>query len=286
MLVNTALSDARDHGAMARAFAMATEAGRLAYRDRLGSRPRHRRGFLTPDGFPGGVAPWNTEARSEVFLPNWTLGRGSGSRTSSIVPHLTMWIAPSLARERTVEDLAALLSPCVAERLETVAGEAQRLTRWHFGRTIGLYAPIYISNICEANCLYCGYATGSGNKEKRVDAYAGADSPRMRGIGRIWLPERPATYGWRRQPWLRWSTSGRAWPLPARHFPAVSIEMYAMTYEQYAYLCRRGLEGVTPLHRDVRPPYLCPVCTRAASRRTFCTGLTPSSVQAGRARVD
>jgi len=32
VLVNTALADAADHGAMARAFAMATEAGRLAYR--------------------------------------------------------------------------------------------------------------------------------------------------------------------------------------------------------------------------------------------------------------
>lgn len=36
VLVNTALSDARDHGAMARAFAMATEAGRMAYHAGLG----------------------------------------------------------------------------------------------------------------------------------------------------------------------------------------------------------------------------------------------------------
>ena len=36
VLVNTALSDARDHGAMARAFAMAVEAGRMAYRAGLG----------------------------------------------------------------------------------------------------------------------------------------------------------------------------------------------------------------------------------------------------------
>jgi thiazole synthase len=35
-LVNTALADARDHGAMARGFAMATEAGRLAYLAGLG----------------------------------------------------------------------------------------------------------------------------------------------------------------------------------------------------------------------------------------------------------
>lgn len=36
VLVNTALADATDHGAMARAFALATEAGRLAYLSGLG----------------------------------------------------------------------------------------------------------------------------------------------------------------------------------------------------------------------------------------------------------
>lgn len=36
VLVNTALADATNHGAMARAFAMATEAGRMAYRAGLG----------------------------------------------------------------------------------------------------------------------------------------------------------------------------------------------------------------------------------------------------------
>jgi len=36
VLVNTALADARDHAAMARAFALAVEAGRLAYLAGLG----------------------------------------------------------------------------------------------------------------------------------------------------------------------------------------------------------------------------------------------------------
>ena len=38
VLVNTALADATDHGAMAEAFAMATNAGRIAYRAGLGPR--------------------------------------------------------------------------------------------------------------------------------------------------------------------------------------------------------------------------------------------------------
>ena len=42
VLVNTALADARDHAAMAKAFALAVEAGRLAYRSGLGPSANRR----------------------------------------------------------------------------------------------------------------------------------------------------------------------------------------------------------------------------------------------------
>jgi len=68
-------------------------------------------------------------------------------------------VAAAIAREqRTPEDLCAMLSPHAQACLEPMAAEARRLTRWHFGRTIGMYAPIYISNVCGADCVYCGYA--------------------------------------------------------------------------------------------------------------------------------
>ena len=65
------------------------------------------------------------------------------------------------------EDLAALLSPAAAPFLEDMAQAAHRLTRQHFGRTIGLYAPIYLSNICHSDCIYCGYALHSGSVGER-----------------------------------------------------------------------------------------------------------------------
>src|SRR5258705_8933938 len=72
----------------------------------------------------------------------------------------------AIAREdRTLNDFAALFSPHAQSRLEVMAQEAHRLTRWHFGRTIGLYTPLYLSNVCGADCVYCGYAVRSGNKE-------------------------------------------------------------------------------------------------------------------------
>lgn len=58
----------------------------------------------------------------------------------------------------TEDDLRALLSPAAAPHLEAMARAAQALTLRNFGRTIQLYAPLYVSDACENTCLYCGYS--------------------------------------------------------------------------------------------------------------------------------
>jgi 2-iminoacetate synthase len=60
--------------------------------------------------------------------------------------------------ERSLEDLAALISPAAGERLETLAEMSRRLTITRFGRTMHLYAPVYLSNECLTTCAYCGFA--------------------------------------------------------------------------------------------------------------------------------
>jgi 2-iminoacetate synthase len=55
------------------------------------------------------------------------------------------------------ERLLALLSPAAAELLEPMAQRAHALTLRHFGRTIQLYTPMYLSNFCENQCVYCGF---------------------------------------------------------------------------------------------------------------------------------
>jgi len=42
--------------------------------------------------------------------------------------------------------------------LEWMAGQAQALTRQYFGRTMRLFAPIYVSNECINTCKYCGFS--------------------------------------------------------------------------------------------------------------------------------
>ena len=60
--------------------------------------------------------------------------------------------------DRTLADLAALLSPAASRRLEDLAAASRALTLARFGRTMHMYAPLYLSNECLTTCSYCGFA--------------------------------------------------------------------------------------------------------------------------------
>lgn len=51
-----------------------------------------------------------------------------------------------------------LLRPATDAALEAMAAEANRLTLRQFGKTIRLFAPLYLSNECVNNCRYCGFS--------------------------------------------------------------------------------------------------------------------------------
>ncbi|MDR3569329.1 MAG: 2-iminoacetate synthase ThiH [Syntrophobacteraceae bacterium] len=53
----------------------------------------------------------------------------------------------------------SLLSPAAERYLEESAGLAHTITRQRFGNTIGLFAPLYVSNFCKNSCAYCGFNT-------------------------------------------------------------------------------------------------------------------------------
>jgi len=51
-----------------------------------------------------------------------------------------------------------LLAPQSDGALEELARASQTLTRQNFGRTMRLFAPLYLSNECINNCRYCGFS--------------------------------------------------------------------------------------------------------------------------------
>jgi len=46
--------------------------------------------------------------------------------------------------------------------LESLARQSQQVTRRHFGKTMRLFAPLYVSNECVNNCSYCGFSRDAG----------------------------------------------------------------------------------------------------------------------------
>lgn len=69
-------------------------------------------------------------------------------------------LAPLLraGRAGSLEDFAALISPAAEAHLETLARHSQALTQRHFGKTIRMFAPLYLSNECVNVCKYCGFS--------------------------------------------------------------------------------------------------------------------------------
>lgn len=55
--------------------------------------------------------------------------------------------------------------------LEELAQTAHRMTIQRFGKTIALYAPLYLSNDCVCTCTYCGFSMGLEIKRRtlRID---------------------------------------------------------------------------------------------------------------------
>jgi 2-iminoacetate synthase len=159
------------------------------------------------------------------------------------------------AEQRSPGDLAALLSPAALPLLEDIAAEAQRLTRAQFGRTIGLYIPLYLSNVCGADCAYCSYATGSGAAETRrtlaLDEIR-AECRTLQALGfktvLLLTGEAPRAVGV--------DVIARAVEVAREYFPAVCVEIYSLDAGGYQKLVEHGLEGVT-LYQETyhRPTY-------------------------------
>jgi len=146
--------------------------------------------------------------------------------------------------QRGIRDLAALLSPVARPYLEASAVEANNLTRRHFGRTVGLYAPLYLSNVCTGSCAYCWFSATAGGQLRRVtlgekEIRAECEALAARGLRQVLLVsgEAPAV--------VDLSYLVRAVTLARAFFPAVSIEVQALGESEYRSLCDAGIEGVT-----------------------------------------
>ena len=101
----------------------------------------------------------------------------------------------------SLEDVAALLNvgavrePPLREAILKTAGEVKKAV---FGRRIVLFAPLYLSNECVNNCLYCGFRAGNKKAARKTlsvkEAVREAKALEAKGYKRLLLvaAENPA----------------------------------------------------------------------------------------------
>lgn len=152
-------------------------------------------------------------------------------------------VVRALAVERPgLEEFKALLSPAAEQHLEVMAAKAHRITQQRFGRTILLYAPIYISNECTNGCVYCGFNATNKVTRRTLTLDEVEREARIlhdQGFRHILLVtgEAPKKLD---DDYLA-AVARRIRPL----FSSISIEVYPMSKEGYEQMVDAGVDGLT-----------------------------------------
>ena len=147
-----------------------------------------------------------------------------------------------LSENPSERELALMLSPAAGEFLELMAQRAQAITRRHFGRTISLFTPLYLSNFCNGGCLYCGIAADRRAKRAVLDEVQLRHE--MEAIQAMHLEELVLLTGERMPeadlPYLRDCVA-----IAGEYIHNVNVEVFPMAEEEYRSLAEAGCTGVT-----------------------------------------
>ena len=142
----------------------------------------------------------------------------------------------------SIRDFQALLSPAAEPFLELMAQRAQKETRKHFGNTVYMFTPLYISNYCENYCIYCGF--NSHNKIKRLKLNMDQIEKEMKAIADTGLQEVLILTGEsRKNSDIKYI--GEACRLATKYFKVVGVEIYPANSDEYEYLNSCGADYVT-----------------------------------------
>lgn len=151
---------------------------------------------------------------------------------------------------RTLGEAAVLLSPAASGMLEPLATAAHRATIDRFGKTMSLFAPLYLSNECVCTCTYCGFSMGLDIRRKtlRLDEVAAeARALSQRGFRNILLVSAE-------HPKLVSSQYIADCIVRTKQFaPYVGIETAAAEEDDYRTFAQAGCDGVV-LYQETYDP--------------------------------
>lgn len=143
---------------------------------------------------------------------------------------------------RSIEDFKALLSPAAAPFLEEMARLSKIETLKHFGNSIYMFTPIYISNYCENYCIYCGF--NCHNKIRRTKLNRSEIDKEMKEVAKSGVQEILILTG-ESKSLSDVNYIGEALKIAKKYFKMVGLEVYPMNTDEYKYLNKCGADYVT-----------------------------------------
>lgn len=153
-------------------------------------------------------------------------------------------------RAESLEEFAALLSPAATAHLEEMAQISQALTQRNFGKTIHMFAPLYLSNECVNKCKYCGFSRDNEIPRVTIPVAQAVHETGMlarQGFRSLLLVagEHP-----------KWVSNGyivevirQCLPL----MPSIAIELGPTTVANYAKMAEAGCEGIVVYQESYHP---------------------------------
>ena len=174
---------------------------------------------------------------------------------------------PALLQEKSplLRGFEALLAPRDDRALEGMARQSATLTRRYFGRTMRLFAPLYLSNECINSCSYCGFSRENSILRVTLEIEEVAKEAQFivdQGFRNILLVagEHP-----------KFVSNGyleRCIRRLAPIVPSLSLEVAPMETEDYVPLVAAGTEGLV-VYQETYHPETYAVMHKAGPKKNF-----------------
>jgi 2-iminoacetate synthase len=169
----------------------------------------------------------------------------------------TKQVEQALAKsKKNLDDFLVLIAPVAGIYLEQMAQECHELTKKRFGKTIQMYAPLYLSNECQNICTYCGFSLDNKIKRKTLsdsEIKLEVEALKKNGLDSVLLVTGEANYSVNINYFLN------AIDQIKEQFSTISVEVQPLSTEEYQQLHDAGVYSVLvyqeTYHQEVYKKY-------------------------------
>ena len=158
--------------------------------------------------------------------------------------------------KRNLDDFLALISPAAQPYLEQMAQQCHELTKQRFGKTIQMYAPLYLSNECQNICTYCGFSLDNKINRKTLSSLEiklEVEVLKKAGFDHVLLVTGEANYTVNINYFLNAINQIK------NDFSIISVEVQPLSQEEYERLHQAGVYSVLvyqeTYHQEVYKKY-------------------------------